>query len=96
MVDDDKIKIKKKSKSLAKVKKGDIVKIDGKEYEVEAHYVLIAHGNTKENAIDVFDPIDEKEELQIRYFSDRIEESIEIYKLEEIMYMRRPTKQIEW
>ncbi|HLF53763.1 MAG TPA: hypothetical protein VI544_01150, partial [Candidatus Nanoarchaeia archaeon] len=33
----------KASKPASKVKKGDKIKVDGVEYEVDAHYVLMEH-----------------------------------------------------
>ncbi len=85
----------KGSKPIAEVKKGDKVKVDGKEYEVDAHTVLIDHGDTKEMAIDLFDAKTDKD-YQLRYFSDRAEESLEFYELKEIMYSRVEIAKVEW
>ena len=86
--------IVKSSKSIGKIKKGDKIKIDGKEYEVDAHYVMIDHGNTKEMAIEMFDESDK--DYQLRYFSDQVEKSLEFYELEEIIYNKKIIKKIEW
>ena len=83
------------SKPVQKVKKGDKVKVDGKEYEVDSHYVLIDHKTTKEMAIELFDPKTDKD-YQIRYFDDQVERTIEFYELQEIMFLKRPVKKIEW
>lgn len=84
----------KASKPIAKVKKGDKIKIDGNECEVDAHYVLIDHGTTQEMAIEVFDKSDK--DYQIRYFSDQVESTIEVYELREILYVRKSVGLIEW
>ena len=85
----------KSSKPIGQVKKGDIVFIDGKQYEVDAHYVLIDHGSTKEMALEVFDSKADKD-YQVRYFNDQVNATIELYELQEIMYVRRPIKSIAW
>ena len=77
------------------MKKGDRVKVDGKEYEVDAHIVLIDHGATKEMAIELFDSKADKD-YQLRYFSDQVETSIEFYELQDIMYLKRVIKTVEW
>ena len=88
------IKIKA-SKDISKVKKGDKIKVDGVEYEVDAHYVLIDHGTTKEMAIEIFDKNDR--DYQIRYFSDQAEATIDFYELQgEIMFVKKPFSKIEW
>ena len=84
----------KASKPLSQVKKGDKIIIDGNEYEVDAHYVLIDHGGTKEMAVELFNVSDE--EVQLRYFNDQVESTLELYELEEIMYLKKPMKKIEW
>jgi hypothetical protein len=84
----------KASKPISKVKKGDKVKVDGKEYEVDSHYVLIDHGGTKEMAIEVFSG---EQDYQIRYFDDQVERTIDFYELQgEIMFVKKPCKKIEW
>ena len=84
----------KASKPLLQVKKGDKMFIDGNEYEVDAHYVLIDHGGTNEMAIELFNT--NEEEVQLRYFNDQVESTLELYELEEIMYLKKPMKKIEW
>ncbi len=80
---------------LKTLKKGDIIKVDGKAYEVDAHMVLIDHGNTKEMAIELFDPKSDHD-YQLRYFADRIEDSIQFYVLKEIMYEEVEITKIEF
>ena len=88
----------KKSKPIGKVKKGDTIKVDGKAYEVEVHYVLIDHGDTKEMAIEVFDPRakEGEGEGQIRYFSDNVEDTIGFFIMKEIVYESQEIEKIEW
>ena len=84
----------KMSRPISKIKKGDKIKIDGKEFEVDEHYVLIDHGSTKEMAIEVFSG---DNDYQIRYFNDNIEGTIELYELQgEIMFVKKPCKKIEF
>ncbi len=84
----------KTSKPISDLKKGDKIKIDGKELEVDAHYVLVDHGNTKEMAIEIFGKDDK--DYQIRYFDDQAESTLELYELEEIMYVKKTFKKVEW
>jgi len=85
----------KSSKEISKLGKGDKVKIDDIEYEVDSHYVLIDHGTTKEMAIEVFDK--NEGDYQIRYFNDQVERTIDFYELQgEIMFVKKPFKKIEW
>lgn len=84
----------KASKPISKVKKGDRIKIDGKDYEVDSHYVLIDHGTTKEMAIELFDKADK--DYQLRYFDDQMEATLDLYELQEILYIKKPMKNIEW
>ena len=88
----------KGKKSISKIEKGDKIKVDGKEYEVDAHYVMIDHGTTKEMAIELFDPKAKEGEgdCQIRYFSDQAEATIQFYILKTIMYEKVEVKKIEW
>jgi hypothetical protein len=92
--DINEIKIKG-SKEIGELKKGDKIKVDGKEYEIDAHYIAIDHGTTKEMIMEIFDKKADKD-YQLRYFSDQIERSMEFYKLEEIMYNRVEIKKVEW
>ena len=84
----------KGSKPISKVKKGDTMKIDGVDVEVDAHYVLIDHGSTKEMVIEVFDKNDH--DYQIRYFDDQVESTMEVYELKEIMYLLKSCKSVSW
>lgn len=90
----DKIDIKA-SKPITQLKKGDKVKVDGTEFMVDAQYVLIDHGKTKEMAIEIFNPKTDKD-YQLRYFSDRYQDSLEFYELQEIVYVKRPVRKVEW
>ena len=86
----------KASKKIGELKKGDKIKVDGRELEVDAHGVMIDHGNnTKEMSIDVFDA-KKDEDFQIRYFSDNVDSTIEFYELKEIIYNRKAIEKIEW
>ena len=84
----------KGSKPVGQVKKGDKVKVDGKEYTVDAHYVLIDHGTTKEMAIECYDSADK--DYQLRYFSDQAEMTMEFYELQEIMFIKKVVSKVEW
>jgi hypothetical protein len=90
---DEPVKIKA-SKPIAKIKKGDRIRIDGKEYAVDTHEVLIDHGSTKEMAIEVYDNADK--DYQVRYFDDQVETTLQFYELQEIMFIRKEMKVIEW
>ena len=85
----------KGSKPISQLKKGDKVKVDGVQYEIDAHYVLIDHGRTKEMTIEIFNPKTDKD-YQLRYFSDQAETSMEFYELQEIVYVRRSLERVEW
>jgi len=85
-----------KSKPIEKIKKGDFVTVDGKKYEVDAHYVLIDHGTTKEMCIELFDPKTDVD-YQLRYFSDQAEETLDFYELVKgVMYEKKGYAKIEW
>jgi len=85
----------KASKPIGKIKKGDKIKVDSLNLEVDAHIVLIDHGTTKEMAIECFDSKTDRD-YQVRYFLDNVESSIEFYELEEIIYNKKKIKRIEW
>lgn len=86
----------KASKSIAQLKKGDKIKVDGLVLEVDSQEVIEDYGKNKEMSIDVFDAKTDKD-FQIRYFSDRVAESIEFYELQgEIMYSKKEISRIEW
>lgn len=93
-VEPEEIKVKA-SKPAAQLKKGDKIKVDGKQLEVDSHYVLIDHGSTQEMAIELFDSKTDKD-YQLRYFSDQVERSLEFYELQEIMYVKKSCKLVEW
>ena len=85
----------KSSKKLSEVKKGDMVKVDGLTLEVDAHVILIDHGDTKEMALELFNPKNE-DEFQLRYFSDQPETSLRFLKLNEIVYDPVEIAKVEW
>ena len=85
----------KGSKPLSSLKKGDKIKVDGKEYEIDTHYILMDHGKTKEIVIEIFDEKTDKD-FQLRYFSDQVERSMEFYELQEILYVKKEVKKLEW
>lgn len=85
----------KASKPATKIKKGDKIRVDGEEFEVDAHYVLIDHKGTKEMAIEIFNPKTDKD-YQLRYFSDQIESTIEFYELQDILYVKKNFSSVEW
>lgn len=93
-IQERKIQIKS-SKPVEKITKGDKIKIDSQELEVDAHYVLIDHGTTKEMAIELFDAKTDKD-YQLRYFEDQAEATLDLYELKEIIYLKKPFKSIEW
>jgi hypothetical protein len=92
--DGDNIKIKA-SKPITDLKRGDKVKVDSLNLEVDAHVVIDDHKSTKEMAIECFDPVKDKD-YEIRYFSDQVETSMEVYVLEEIIYNKMNVKKVEW
>ena len=91
--DDGPVSIKA-SKPISKVKKGDTVTIDGDQYKVDGHYVLIDHGSTKEITIELFDTNDK--DYQLRYFDDQVENTLQFYELQEIVYVRKPLHTVSW
>lgn len=93
-LDVEQIKLKG-SKPISELKKGDKIKVDCVEMEVDAHYVLIDHGANKEMTIEMFDSVKD-EDFQLRYFDDRVAESAEFFELEEIVYQRKNVKEISW
>lgn len=84
----------KTSKPISQLKKGDRMNIDGKEYIIDTHYCMIDHGNTKEMAIEIYDANDK--DFQLRYFNDQVDSTIEFYELQEILYIKKVFKKIEW
>lgn len=90
------IEIKKKSKPIGDLKKGDNFFINGKKMEVDKQFLFHNHKNMKEMIIEIFNP-ENNREYQIRYFDDQIESSIEIYELvEDFQYTRREPKSVGW
>ncbi len=88
--------IKKQSKPLAEIKEDNKIKINGKEMTVDKHFIFLDHGKSKEMIIEFYNPENERE-YQLRYFSDQVESSIEIYELQgDFQYVRREPKTIEW
>lgn len=87
----------KSSKPIEQIKKGDKIKIDGKEYEVDTQSILIDHKITKEMAIDIFDAKADKD-FQIRYFTGRLDVSNpELYELvNDFIYQKRNYNKLEW
>lgn len=85
----------KSSKPITSLKKGDKIQVDFLTLEVDANIVLIDHGTSKEMALELFDPKKDKD-YQLRYFPDRIENSLEFYELDEIMYNRVEIEKVEW
>jgi len=85
----------KASKPVSKIKKGDKIRVDGKELVVDSHYVLIDHKSTKEMTIELYDPKTDKD-YQLRYFDDQVESTLEFYELQEIMYIKKPISQVSW
>jgi len=86
----------KSSKPITELKKGDKIKVDSLNLEVDAHITMIQHDpKTKEMAIECFDPKTDKD-YQVRYFSHNPEETLEFYELKDIMYSRVEIKKIEW
>ena len=59
---------------------------------------MIDHGDTKEMAIEVFDPKakEGEGEGQIRYFSDNVEDTIGFFIMKEIVYESQEIEKIEW
>jgi|TARA_Y100000310_G_scaffold37941_1_gene35568 hypothetical protein len=85
----------KSSKPISEIKKGDKMKVNGKEYEVDAHTVMIEHSENKEMAIDLFDSNDDTD-YQLRYFDDRAEDSLQFYELKDILYDSVELEKLEW
>lgn len=88
----------KAGKPIAKVKKGDIIKVDGKALEVDAHYIFEDYKTTKEMLIELFDPKAKEDEgdYQIRYFDDQVEDTLKVYKLKAIVYDEIEVNSVEW
>lgn len=87
--------ISKQSKKISELKKGDVVVVNGKKLEVDAHYVFEDYKTTKEMLIELFDSKTDKD-YQLRYFDDQIEETLKFYELKEIVYEEVELVKIEW
>ena len=86
----------KQSKSISQLKKGDRIKVNGKDLEIDAHYVFEDYKTTKEMIIEVFDPKTDKD-YQIRYFNDQVEDTIKFFELEnDFVYEEKEIENIEW
>jgi len=95
-ISDERKKIKS-SKPIDKITKGDKIKVDNRELEVDAVIVLMDHKVTKEIAVECFDPKADKD-YQVRYFTGRLDVSDpEFYELvNDFMYVKRNYEKIEW
>lgn len=91
----------KASKPVLDIKKGDKVKVDGRELEVDAHYVLMEHKDSKgkpvnEMVIELFDA-KKDEDFQLRYFEENMEDRTDFFKLEnDFMYVPEDIEKVEW
>ncbi|NCO11256.1 hypothetical protein CO038_02015 [Candidatus Pacearchaeota archaeon CG_4_9_14_0_2_um_filter_39_13] len=85
----------KASKPIAKLAKGDKVKVNGLQLEVDAHYVFEDYKTTKEMLIELFDVKTDKD-YQLRYFDDQVEETIKFYELKVIVYEEVELNNLEW
>ena len=45
-------------------------------------------------AIELYDGADK--DYQLRYFNDQVESTLELYELQEILYVRKQVKMISW
>jgi hypothetical protein len=90
------LRITKKSKPLKNIKKGDKLFVNGKEMKVDSQFVFMEHDKMKEMIIEFFNPENDRE-YQLRYFDDQEDSSIEIYELQgEFQYVKREPKTIAW
>ena len=89
----------KKSKPITEVKRGDKIKVNKREFEVDAHVVLIEHNkDTKEMALEIFDA-KKDEDFQLRYFTNNVDNSFEFYELKgDFIYskVRDELMVVEW
>ena len=90
------LKIEKQSKPLGKLVKGDKFFINGSEMIVDSQFLFMAHKDTNEMIIEVYNPANERE-YQVRYFDDQIETSIEVFELVgDFEYVKREPKSVAW
>jgi len=90
------LKIEKQSKPLGKLVKGDKFFINGSEMIVDSQFLFMAHKDTNEMIIEVYNPKNERE-YQVRYFDDQVETSIEVFELVgDFEYVKREPKSVAW
>ena len=90
------LRIEKKSKLIGDLKEGDSFFINGKEMKVDKQYLFMAHRDTNEMIIEVYNPENERE-YQVRYFDDQVDTSIEVYELQgDFQYVKREPKTVAW
>ncbi len=91
------LEIKRQSKPIAQLKKGDKVTIDSHVLEVDDHYIFLKHKDTTEMILELFNPKTDKE-YQLRYFDDQVESSMEFYYLQnEFQYIKAENvKEVSW
>ncbi len=88
----------KSSKPIAKIVKGDKMKVNGKELVVDAHYVFEDYKTTKEMLIELYDPKAKEDagDFQLRYFDDQVEDTLKFYELKVIVYEEVEIQSVEW
>ena len=89
----------KKSKPISQIKKGDKVRIDKMQLEVDTQYLMKDHGEgAKEMIIELFDPKagEGKGDYQLRYFSDNVDGTLQFFELKEIIYKEVVVEKVEW
>ncbi|MEM4181661.1 MAG: hypothetical protein QXX68_00710 [Candidatus Pacearchaeota archaeon] len=74
------LSIKKMSKPIEKISKGDFVFVDGHKLIVLDHFVFMEYKDTKEMIIELENE-EKTKKYQLRYFNDQLETSIEFYYL---------------
>ncbi|MFH0808311.1 MAG: hypothetical protein V1888_01715 [archaeon] len=90
------LKIEKQSKPLGDLKKGDKFFINGGEMIVDNQFLFMAHKDTNEMIIEIYNPKNERE-YQVRYFDDQVDSSIEVFELVgDFEYVRREPKSVAW
>lgn len=91
------ISIKKQSKPIADLKKGDFVFIDGHKLKVVDHFIFMKHKDTTEMIIQL-EKEDGTKKYQLRYFDDQVETSAEFFYLQgNFQYFKvKDIKEMEW
>ncbi|MEM4719499.1 MAG: hypothetical protein QXG18_01380 [Candidatus Pacearchaeota archaeon] len=74
------IEIKKQSKPISQLKKGDFVFVDGHKLIVLDHFLFMQHKRNKEIIIEL-ENLEKTKKYQLRYFDDQVEASLEFYYL---------------